>query len=260
MITSRITFVLEEEGLAGWQLQELRQLADYFHSIFVLYNITRSKQAKLSEPLRILSLGSCRHDVCQLAIEGLDAELACIVFTEYLREHATLISTSHKKNHQAEQLFAEHPAFHLPFAYDWHYHAADALPDKQSALELLATLANPHTAPALLEQLLAREQVSSTAMPGSIALPHVVSEHVERPCLIAVSLKETLDWGSPHGAVRFICAILLPAALQKDWLLAVTRLTRWFIQDSSHHLLLSARREETIRSILLHVMAHVNPY
>ncbi|QTG89833.1 PTS sugar transporter subunit IIA [Vibrio furnissii] len=259
MITSRITFVLEHDGLAGWQLQELKQLTDYFHSLFVFYNITRSKQATLNESLRIMSLGSCRHDLCQLAIEGLDAELACIVFTEYLREHATLVSTSHKPNHHAKRLLTEHPAFQLPFVYDWHYQRSQNLPDKRSALTHIAALANPNATSDLLTQLLAREYISSTAMAGGIALPHVVSEHIQRPCFIVFSLDEGLDWQSAHEPVHLVCAVLLPAALHREWLIAVTRLTRWFIADTSAHLLRSARREETIESIVLHVMAHYQP-
>ncbi|MDT8869871.1 PTS sugar transporter subunit IIA [Vibrio fluvialis] len=203
-----------------------------------------------------MSLGSCRHDLCQLAIEGLDAELACIVFTEYLREHATLVSTSHKPNHHAKRLLTEHPAFQLPFVYDWHYQRSQNLPDKRSALARIAALANPNATSDLLTQLLARECISSTAMAGGIALPHMVSEHIQRPCFIVFSLDDGLDWQSAHEPVHLVCAVLLPAALHREWLIAVTRLTRWFIADTNTHLLRSAQREETIESIVLHVMAH----
>lgn len=256
IITSRITFVLEQQGLAGWQLNDLKQLAGHFRSVFVLYNITRGKQAKLSESLKVLSLGSCRFDVCQIAIEGLDAELACMVMTEYLRDHSTLVSTSHKKNHYAQELFLQHNAFKLPFDYRWYYQADSHDQDKQQALQSVAKLATPEHHQALLQQLQKREQTSSTAIPGNIALPHVISQHVDVPTFIIQSLNKPIDWHSNHGDIVFLIAIILPEPLEKDWIVAVTRLTRWLIKDSESHLLLNAEREETIQAILLHIMAH----
>jgi len=258
-ITSRITFILEQHGFAGWQLNELKQLAGHFRSVFVFYNITRGKQAKISESLKILSLGSCRFDLCQIAIEGLDAELACMVVTEYLRDNSLLVSTSHKKNHNAKQLFSQHSAFQMPFDYQWHYQSNICHQNKQQALQSVAQQAAPQNPPALLKQLEAREQTSSTAIPGAIALPHVVTEHVSVPTFVIQSLTTPLDWHSNQSDIVFLTAILLPSQLQREWIIAVTRLTRWLIKDSDNHLLLNAEREETIEAILLHVMAKIDP-
>ncbi len=258
-ITSRITFILEQEGLAGWQINELKQLASHFRSVFVLYNVTRGKQAKLNESLKILSLGINRFDLCQIAIEGLDAELACMVITEYLREHSILVSTSHKKNHYAQELFSLHSAFKLPFAYQWHYQANVNHHNKSLVLQAHAALAAPANKELLYQQFEKRESTSSTAIPGGIAIPHVISEHVKVPTFVVQSLSSPIDWHSVHGEISFLVTIILPCQLQREWIIAVTRLTRWLIKDSESHLLLSAEREETIQAILLHIMAHIEP-
>lgn len=259
MITTRITFVLEDNRFAAWQLNELKQLAGYFHSLFVLYNITRGKQANLNEPLCVLSLGSCRHDVCQLAIEGLDAELACMVLTEYLKDHSSLLSTSHKQNFHAAQLFTHHSSFKLPFSYQWHYVRKAHYPDKNAALATLARLASSQNQHAIYQQLVDREAISSTAIPGGIAIPHIISECVQQPTFIIQSLDSPLDWDSPQEDVRFIIALLLPKVLKREYIIAATRLTRWLINPKAQHFILDADREETIKGILLHVMAHIDP-
>ncbi|WP_428776602.1 PTS sugar transporter subunit IIA [Vibrio sp.] len=253
MITTRITFVLEHDGFAGWQLTELKQLASHFRSIFVFYNITRSKHAKLTKSLSMLSLGSCRDDLCQVAIEGLDAELACMVFTEYFREHATLISASHRPNSRAESLFASHPAFRLPFDYQWYFLTDSSLETKQQALEsLVKAVAKPYQQQELLTQILEREAISSTAIPSGIALPHVLSDSVNRPTLVVCKLASELDWEMP---VSLMIGAVLPTKLERPWFLAITRLTRWLISNGNSEVLLSAEREETIKGILLHIMA-----
>lgn len=255
MITSRITFVLEQDGFTGWQLQKFKQLTHYFQSIFVLYNISRDNHAKLSDPLRVLSLGSCRHDLFQLAIEGVDSELASIVLSEYIREHATLVSTTHKKNHNANQLLAQHPIFDLQFDYQWISRESQTAKDKTELLHFLANVVSPASEQPLLHQLTKREQVSSTAIAGGIALPHVVTAHVSQPTFCSLILKSPLSWESQLGDVTLILAIFLPQDLERQWIRSVTRLTRWLISTPEHGTLLHANREETVKSILLHVMA-----
>ncbi len=255
MITTRITFVLDQDGFPGWQLQELKQLCGYFHSIFVVYNITRSKSAKLNEPLRMMSLGSCRNDVCQLAIEGLDAELACMVLTEYLREHSTLFSTSHRKNHIADSLFSNHPAFHLPFAYQWYSPEPGEFADKQACLSSLSEQVSAEHRSELLEKFSQREQIASTVIAPAIAAPHIISEHVRCATIACCLLSNPMQWHCAYQPVRLVIGIVLPENSPKPEIIAITRLTRWIISGAGNHLLLRSKRNETIKGILLHVMA-----
>ncbi|QMV13574.1 PTS sugar transporter subunit IIA [Vibrio spartinae] len=256
MITTRITFLLKEEGLPGWQVSALKQLCRYFRSIFVFYNLSRGSHTRLNQPLNVLSLRNRTGHLCQIAIEGLDAELACMVFTEYLNEHAILLSTSHRQNHAAEQLFAAHPAFSLPFAYRWDYACHTGFADKRSALHYLADRIAPEQTDTLLTQFCQREDISTTALPNRVALPHVMSEAVDTPVLMVMPLAQPLDWQSAAPPVSFVLGLVLPQPLNRDIVMAMTRLTRWLIDDLNAQLLLDAKREETLKGILLHVMAH----
>ncbi|MDW6003236.1 PTS sugar transporter subunit IIA [Vibrio mangrovi] len=259
MITTRITFLLKDEGLPGWQVSALKQLCGYFRSIFVFYNLSRGKHTRLSQSLNVLSLKNSAGHLCQIAIEGLDAELACMVFTEYLSEQTILLSTSHRKNHAAEQLFASHPAFSLPFAYRWDYECHAGFADKLSALHYLAARIAPGQTRKLLEQFCLREKISTTALPNRVALPHVMSDAVATPVLMVMPLAQPLDWQSACAPVSLVIGLVLPQPLNREVVTAMTRLTRWLIDDLNVQLLLDAKREETLKGILLHVMAHSEP-
>ncbi|WNJ95926.1 PTS sugar transporter subunit IIA [Vibrio ruber] len=258
MITTRITFLLKDKGLPAWQANALKQLCGYFRSIFIFYNLSRGKHTSLSQPLNVLSLNNSADQLCQIAIEGLDAELACMVFTEYLSEHAILLSTSHRQNHAAEQLFAFHPAFSLPFTYRWDYTSHAGFADKRSALDYLAARIASGQTDKLLAQFCQREDISTTALPNRVALPHVMSEVVDIPVLMVMPLAQPLDWQSVCAPVSLLICLVLPQSLSRDIVMAMTRLTRWLIDDLNAQLLLDAKREETLKGILLHVMANGN--
>ncbi|MGL4601918.1 MAG: PTS sugar transporter subunit IIA [Plesiomonas sp.] len=255
MISTRIIFILEQDGFASWQLSELKKLTEYFNSVFVFYNLTQGKQARLSEILCMLSIGNHRYDMCEIAIEGLDAELACMVLTEYLDAHTTLISNSHKKNHHFLHIFRQHPALFLPFEWQWHYQVNKSVSDKKGALHLLAQLAAPKSTSLLMQQLEQREFISSTAITNQIALPHVLTASVNIPTIIVLNLPNPLDWGSIDNKVNFILGLILPCRLEPEWVFAFTRLTRWIISGQGERMLLNSHCEEAILGILLYVMS-----
>ncbi|WP_217511508.1 PTS sugar transporter subunit IIA [Vibrio metschnikovii] len=258
MMVSRISFILEGNGFTAWQLHQIKQLTSYFRSIFVLYNITRDQQATLSDTLHVLSIGSCRHDVCQIAIEGLDAELACLVLTEYLRQHATLFASSHTKNASAEAILANHPTFSLPFTIQWHSLLKAEFANQKDCLHYIAQQANSADEPALIRQLLAREAIAATTLPPSIALPHVISEHISTPCLCVLTLAQAINWGSTQAETRFIIGLILPKRnpIKKEEIMAATRLTRWLIESHHQQLLFQQPNETHLKGLLLHIMAH----
>jgi PTS system nitrogen regulatory IIA component len=256
MITARITFVLEQDGFAGWQLQQLRQLCGYFRSIFVVYNITRGKEARLNQPLQMMSVGSCRFDVCQVAIEGLDAELACMVLTEYLREHSMLFSTSHKKNLSADRLFDTHSAFHLPFQYTWHTLEPQVFESKMACLSAISDVVAKRHRLQLLEQFVRREDIASTVIASQVASPHMVSDHVQCVTIVTSLVTQPIEWHVAYPPVKLIVAIIIPSQFSRVEIQAITRLTRWLISGKNNDLLLNAKRQETLKGILLHVMGH----
>lgn len=258
MMVSRISFILEGNGFTAWQLHQIKQLTSYFRSIFVLYNITRDQQATLSDTLHVLSIGSCRHDVCQIAIEGLDAELACLVLTEYLRQHATLLANPYNKSPSAEALLTTHPAFSLPFDLKWHCLLKADFINQKDCLHYIAQQANSADESALIRQLLAREAIAATTLPPSIALPHVISEHVSTPCLCVLTLAQAINWGSTQAETQFIIGLILPKRnpIKKEEIMAATRLTRWLIESHHQQLLFQQPNEAHLKGLLLHIMAH----
>lgn len=254
MITTRINFVLKPNGLVGWQLNELKALSHHFRSVMVVFNLTQDKKALLTHTLQVLSMGSNPGDLCQIAIEGLDAELACMVFTEYLRDHTLVISTSHKQNHQAEKIFDTHPAFKLPFTLKWHYSNPLSCSTKQAALYQISQQLVPQNSSDILQALELRERVSSTLIGSSIALPHIMHPSITHPTLAVHIVDNELNWSAKLSPVTMVITLLLPSSCDKTVLKPVTKLTRWLLEENHRQLLLEAKREETIKAILLHVM------
>ncbi|MBF4281649.1 PTS sugar transporter subunit IIA [Vibrio anguillarum] len=255
MITTRITFVLKAGGLVSWQLNELKDLNRHFRSVVVLFNITRDNKAMFNHTLQVLSLGSNPGDVCQIAIEGLDAELACMVMTEYLREHTLLISTSHKQNAKAELAFATHSAFQLPFSLQWHYATLGPELSKSEALDTIAKQIMPAHCHDILHALEKREAISPTIIGRGIALPHIIHARVAQPTLAVHWLANPLSWSEKSGDVSLIITLLLPTSAPRTVIKPVTQLTRWLLEEEHRQWLLTAKREETLKAILLHVMA-----
>ncbi|MDE1249760.1 PTS sugar transporter subunit IIA [Vibrio aestuarianus] len=254
MITTRINFVLKPNGLVGWQLNELKTLSHHFRSVVVVFNLTRDKKALLTHTLQVLSMGSNPGDLCQIAIEGLDAELACMVITEYLRDHSLLISTSHKQNRHAEHIFNTHSAFKLPFSLKWHYSNSLSCPTKQTALYEISQQLVPHNPIDILQALEQRETVSSTLIGSGIALPHIMHPSITHPILAVHVVDNELNWSATLSPVSMIITLLLPSACDKTVLKPITKLTRWLLDQDHRQLLIDAQREETIKAILLHVM------
>ncbi len=115
MIERRITFVLPEDGFSGWKIHRLKTLSAMFRSVVILRNLTCWDSANVEQPLRILSLAGKQDDLCQLHIEGSDAELACMVLMDFIAEHFMLVNTAHRSNkHANTSLLTGLNTFRLP--------------------------------------------------------------------------------------------------------------------------------------------------
>ena len=64
---------------------------------------------------------------------------------------------------------------------------------------------------ALVEVVLARETIGSTALPGGLAMPHARSESVTAPSVVAARLPEPVTWTDGSGPVRLVLLIAAPA-------------------------------------------------
>ncbi len=176
MIERRITFIIGDEGIPSWKLNLLKTLAGYFRAVVVMQNVTRLCQANAEQPVRIMSLGCMPGDLCQLLIEGSDAELACMVLTDFVAEQFLLVKTSgKKKNRNACSVVSSdkaNSAFYLPF--DMAVSTQTVLAEqisliqpievKEKMLSRLCQMLNLDNPTLLLELMLEREQVSSTCM------------------------------------------------------------------------------------------------
>ncbi|MGR5143201.1 PTS sugar transporter subunit IIA [Photobacterium sp. DNB23_23_1] len=255
MIERRITFTLDDEGLPAWKLNRLKTLAGYFRSIVVINNISQLRTANAEQAMRMMSLGSMPGDLCQLMIEGLDAELACMVLTDFVSENCYLISTDHRLISQRE----EKGSIVLPFDYELSFLPSLSQFTVSSLVkaDILTQISRqcapnqPDIANRLLEQMQAREAVSSTAMGNGIALPHILTPDIEAPTLVLAPLEQPLEWGPKRGPVSFVIGLVLPAPPQREYLLAFSSFSRRLLDPGFCQLLTENTRPEVLKAVVL---------
>ncbi|KLV09612.1 hypothetical protein ABT56_00570 [Photobacterium aquae] len=263
-IERRITFFLGEEGIPAWMLNRLKTLAHYFKAVVVMRNISRLNIANAEQPMQMMSLGSRPGDLCQLLIEGTDAELACMTLTNFIAEHCRLINSSYR-----QQPHRPTPTTPLPFPFSLHHLAPCT--DKNAQLQAISRLviiaekeqqdAPPHpddiatATRQLFEQLTARESVSSTAMGNGIALPHVLSPLVSQPHISVTALDTPLDWGSQRGPVHRIVGLVLPAPPQRPHLEAFSSFSQQLLVTKYCQALGDNTHPDVLEAIIVHALA-----
>ncbi|AJR05199.1 PTS nitrogen regulatory IIA subunit [Photobacterium gaetbulicola] len=255
IIERRITFTLDDEGLPAWKLNRLKTLAGYFRSVVVIHNISQLRMANVEQAMRMISLGCMPGDLCQLMIEGSDAELACMVLTDFVTEHCHLVCTGHRHLSQREAK-AE---IALPFAYE----LSQLLPlsqlgasslDKDGVLTQISRQCAPgqsDKAARLLEQMQAREAVSSTAMGNGIALPHILTPDVEVPVVVLAPLVQPVEWGAKRGPVSCVVGLVLPAPPLREYLLAFSSFSKRLLEPDFCQLLTEHSRPEVLKAVVL---------
>ncbi|KHT65232.1 hypothetical protein RJ45_02220 [Photobacterium gaetbulicola] len=255
MIERRITFTLDDEGLPVWKLNRLKTLAGYFRSVVVIHNISQLRIANAEQAMRMMSLGCMPGDLCQLMIEGSDAELACMVLTDFVSEHCHLVCTAHRRLSQRESK----AKIALPFAYE-----LSQLPqlsqftvsslDKNDILTQISRQCapgQPDKATCLLKQMQAREAVSSTAMGNGVALPHILTPDVEIPIVVLAPLAQPVEWGAKRGPVSCVVGLVLPAPPQREHLLAFSSFSKRLLEPDFCQLLTEHSRPEVLKAVVL---------
>ncbi len=257
-IERRITFIIGREGFAAWKLNRLKVLASFFRSVIMLQNITRGGTANTEHILKVMSLGSQKDDLCQLWIEGCDAELACMVLTDFIADQFDIVNTSHKRlEDHCHSMIENHRTFHLPFLFDYHFEMAHVETgiEKYALLAKLSSRLNKKMAQAVFEALLKREEISSTGIGNSIAIPHIMMADIKAPSMAVLRLDKAINWHSNLGEVCLIIAMLIPAPPAMEVVKAFTKLTRALLEENNCHLLISSKEPEAIKAILFHIMA-----
>lgn len=258
MFKTSVTFLVPKDGLPSWHLQRLRKLTSYFKSQIVLFNFVQNRQVDMSDVLRSLTMVNKHNDLCQIVIEGSDAELACMVFTEAVREHSIILSASCKQ-HSLNTIIQE-AAFYLPFELSWHYASRKDYKDKEEILQTIASLATKENPKFLYEQLLGRESISSTGLPNGIAIPHTISSSVQDLTLVMMPLLTPMQWGpNPlQSPISLFIALLLPEKCSKEMIIASTHLTRWLLDKTHGQQMLIYQREESLYALCRYILS--TPY
>jgi mannitol/fructose-specific phosphotransferase system IIA component (Ntr-type) len=102
-----------------------------------------------------------------------------------------------------------------------------------------------------LESLLAREEVSSTAMGRGIALPHARCPVCTELCVSAVRLREPLEFGAPDGdPVDLVFFILGPEEPPGEHVMLLGRIARLVSRPGALEALRSAPDESTFRALV----------
>ncbi|WP_368171212.1 PTS sugar transporter subunit IIA [Aeromonas sp. R9-2] len=254
MLAREITFYCQQ-GLSITQAKQLNRLAGMFKSTIRCANLTRRQTVAASNQLSLLTLATQPGDLCQLQIEGCDAELAHMAFTCWCGELGQ-------------------PLVRLRTAALAELRLANVLPDYHFALRQLAHSTEPLTKAEALEHLIEllpaelisdratltaaverREQVSATIIRPGLAMPHVLSAGISQPALTLLNCKEPIEWGSQIGQVQTIILLAVPVGSGRETLRPLTRLAQAMIDDVvSHALLLAgsppARQAIVIESLL----------
>ena len=254
MLRRELTFCCHQ-GLTITQAKQLCRLAGLFKSQILFINISRRQRAEASSQLALLTLATQPGDLCQLLIEGLDAELAHMAFTCWCGELGQPLVRPRTAALAELRLANALPDYH--FALRQLAHSPAPL-SKSEALEHLIDLlpaelvTHRATLTAAVER---REQVSATIIRPGLAMPHVLSEGISQPALTLLSCKEPIEWGSQIGPVQTIILLAVPVGSGRETLRPLTRLAQAMIDDVvSHALLLAgstpARQAIVIESLL----------
>ncbi|MDO2949360.1 PTS sugar transporter subunit IIA [Aeromonas simiae] len=250
MLQRELTFYCRHP-LTICQAQRLRRLGGLFQSRLLLLNLTRRQQANPAQPLTVLALGVCPGDLCQLVIEGCDAELAHLVLTSWVNEQGALLGPRPTDHDEIDRRLSQHlPDYHFPPARPDRLKRAD----KQECLQQLVNqlpdsrLRDPAQ---LMRHLLTREQVCATVMRPGLAMPHVMSSSVLAPCLDMVYSPTPLEWQSSLGPVQLVILLALPERSHEEHLRPLSHLVRALLDDRFCPALLRASTPAARRAILL---------
>ena len=254
MLTREITFYCQQ-GLSITQAKQLNRLAGMFKSTIRCANLTRRQTVAASNQLSLLTLATQPGDLCQLQIEGCDAELAHMAFTCWCGELGQPLVRPRTAALAELRLANALPDYH--FALRQLAHSTEPV-TKAEALEHLIDLLPAELVSnraALEEAISRREQVSATIIRPGLAMPHVLSEGISQPTLALLSCKEPIEWGSQIGQVQTIILLAVPVGSGRETLRPLTRLAQAMIDDVvSHALLLAgsapARQAIVIESLL----------
>lgn len=93
-------------------------------------------------------------------------------------------------------------------------------------LRLLDGAGRLRDAEACRADLLAREAIGSTVIPGGVALPHARTTGVDTPTVVVLRLVEPVAWSEGAGPVDLVLGLFTPAGDSDGYLNHLAALTR----------------------------------
>lgn len=113
---------------------------------------------------------------------------------------------------------------------------------------------------ALLESLLERERVRSTAIGHAVAVPHAYLAGVTRPMVVFVRLKHSLNLGAPDRIpTRFVCVLLGPPEAVQEHLDALTLIAQLMSDDEFRYEAGSALNEQELAAAFENFVLRTSP-
>lgn len=254
MLQRELTFYCRRQ-LSLPEARQLKRLAGLFKSKLLLLNLSRHLQADPEQPFALLTTACHAGDLCQLVVEGPDAELAHMVFTSWATEQGLPLGGRRPDFQPAQaRLAARLPAYHCTSAM---LAECNELPDKLHCLrQLVDLLPSPQVLDSALltRQLQAREAISATGVCPGLALPHVLSPAMLAPCLTLLYSHSPLAWGSTLGPARLLILVAAPQDLSPDLLRPIPTLVRNLMDPLLSGALLRASSQCARHAILIEAL------
>lgn len=126
--------------------------------------------------------------------------------------------------------------------------------DKQDVIRGLAGVVGDAGRAADLDQLVAdtfaREETSSTGLPGGIAIPHCRTTGVEEPTLAFARLRPPVDFGAKDGPADLAFLIAAPAGGDATHLQLLTKLARSLVKPAFTNALRDAEDADEVVALI----------
>ncbi|WP_421209319.1 PTS sugar transporter subunit IIA [Aeromonas enteropelogenes] len=250
MLTREITFYCHH-GMSITQAKQLSRLAGMFRSCIRGTNLTRRQAMTVSNQLSLLTLAIQPGDLCQLQIEGSDAELAHMAFTCWCGELGQPLVRPATAALAEQRLASALPDYCFTLAQLGHCQTGLDKPQALSQLIDLLPAQLVTDSAGLADEIASREQIAATIIRPGLAMPHVLSSRVTRPALALLASKAPIEWGSRIGPVQTLILLAIPTGSPRETLLPLTRLARAMLDDVIASALLKASSAPARQAIVV---------
>ncbi len=103
---------------------------------------------------------------------------------------------------------------------------------------------------ALLKRFKEREEVMSTAIGSSIAIPHIISDRITDPLLAIGIDKDGIQYDASAGPVKLVFMFIGPAQKREPYLESLVRVSKLLKTEKNREQLINADSPSRVLSIL----------